>query len=330
MKYFSLIFVVLLNALNADAQQHDFTASKIRLPEEISDYDNQFSGLQISNGALFMMSESRLQDNKEAKLYSIKLADIERQLKDSTYELPFKKITIYGLHVLRNKMKEQEQVYEGLEAFIIDNKTVYFSVETNTPSANCYFIKGKLSSGSVYLDSSLLAVTKPRQADGSAVYNAGFEAIALIRNRLYGFYEYNYFEHNYVYGYNPLFEPGKDSVLTDKIPFRITDITPAGNNHFTAINFFFKGGGADTVYRVPATDSNYALINTSNNFHNYCRLVDIDASGEHLTWKNLWEFPAAYQDYNWEGMAAYKKGYFIINDKYGPARPYSSVLLYLH
>ena len=33
--------------------------------------------------------------------------------------------------------------------------------------------------------------------------------------------------------------------------------------------------------------------------------------------------------YNWEGIAAYKAGYFIINDKYTPSRPYRTTLLYL-
>ncbi len=48
-----------------------------------------------------------------------------------------------------------------------------------------------------------------------------------------------------------------------------------------------------------------------------------------FTWKTLWEFPAAYNSYNWEGIVTYKKGYFIINDKYTAARPYYSTLLYL-
>jgi hypothetical protein len=36
-----------------------------------------------------------------------------------------------------------------------------------------------------------------------------------------------------------------------------------------------------------------------------------------------------YMSYNWEAIAAYKDGYFIMNDKYTAARPYSSVLLYV-
>src|ERR1700750_2150457 len=88
-----------------------------------------------------------------------------------------------------------------------------------------------------------------------SVYNAGFEAITLINKRIYAYYEYNYFAKNYAYSYNEaLDEKSKDSVLINKLPFRITDITATGNNHFTAVNFFYKGEGKDTVYRVPVSD----------------------------------------------------------------------------
>jgi hypothetical protein len=121
-----------------------------------------------------------------------------------------------------------------------------------------------------------------------------------------------------------------DSLLIDKLPFRVTDITPTGNNHFTALNFFYKGEGDDMVYRVPSSDGlNDSLIETQGVYHNYMRLVDIDFTNKHFSWKPLWTFPKEYTGYNWEGIAAYNGGYFIINDKYTLARPYSSVLLYL-
>jgi hypothetical protein len=115
------------------------------------------------------------------------------------------------------------------------------------------------------------------------------------------------------------------------MPFRITDITATDNNHFTALNFFFKGEGEDSVYRVPLTDTiNHALITKNNVYQNYCRLINIKFNNGHFKWSPLWEFPTANTGFNWEGIAAWKKGYFIINDKYTPARPYASVLLYIH
>jgi hypothetical protein len=309
----------------------DFLIHIITLPAEISYYDNQFSGLQIANQKLYLMSESRLQDNREAKLYSIKITDIEHHMKDTSYILPFEKIKIYGLDSLAYRMKKNGQEYEGLEAFAIDNESIYFSVETATPSSDCYLLKGRLDNGNIYLQQTLVAVQKPRNSDGNTIYNAGFEAIMLMKDRLYTFYEYNYFDRNYVYSYDTSLSNGrKDSLPIDRSPFRITDITAVDSNHFTAINFFYKGEGGDTVYRVPPTDTlNNKLVHGQNSYDNYCRLININYSNKHFSWKPLWVFPGEYTGYNWEGIVAYNHGYFIINDKYTLARPYSSVLLYI-
>lgn len=332
MKFFFTLFVAISLTNYSYAQDKRFSVHKIGLPPELSYYDNQFSGLQIANEKLYLLSESRLEDNQEAKIYTLKLADIEKQLADTTYILPYEKIIIVGLDKLADRMKSEGQAYEGLESFIIDGETVYLSVETNTPSPYCYLLKGKWQDNKIQMLPTLIKVLKPRKPDGSSIYNAGFEAIVLIKKNIYAFYEYNYFETNYAYCYRSSLNPNsKDSLPLDKLPFRITDITPVGNNHFTAINFFYKGAGGDTVYRVPPTDTfNDTLIEAQGAYHDYVRLIDIEFSHNHFSWKPLWTFPKSYTGYNWEGIAAYKNGYFIINDKYTPARPYASVLLYLY
>lgn len=331
MKYLFILlsFIGFVHILRA--QEKQFSVQYISLPPELSYYDNQFSGLQVAGNNLYLMSESRLEDNQEAKLYSIKLSDINYKLRDTSYVLPYKKIKITGLDKLREMMERNKQVYEGLEAFIIDEKTVYFSVETNTPSPYCYLLKGKLNDSSVRLEPTMTAVRKPQKPDGSKIYNAGFETLALFKKRIVAFYEYNYFDQNYVYCYKEsLDEKRKDSLLIDKLPFRITDITPAGNHHFTAINFFYKGEGGDTVYRVPVMDSiNNALIRTGNEYHDFCRLIDIEFVKNHFSWKPLWTLPPEYTGFNWEGIAAYNNGYFLMNDKYTLKRPYYSALLYI-
>jgi hypothetical protein len=115
------------------------------------------------------------------------------------------------------------------------------------------------------------------------------------------------------------------------LPFRLTDITSTGKNTFTAINFFFKGAGKDEVYRMPINEiENNALIKDSSGYHSYCRLVKIKYKKSSFTWEPLWDFPVEYMSHNWEGIAAYKNGYFIMNDKYTKVKPYSSVLIYLH
>lgn len=331
MRYFFLMTVGIILATVVQSQSKKLSVRKILLPTAISYYDNQFSGLQIADEKIYLMSESRLQDKREAILYTIKLTDINYQLKDSTYTLPYEKIFIYGLDSLAIEMKKNGQQYEGLEAFVIKNQTVYFSVETTTPSSYCYLLKGSLDKGSIYLQPKLIAMPKPHKPGSVNIYNAGFEAITIIRNKLYAFFEYNYFNKNYAYGYDTtLNKTVVETLQISKLPFRITDITPVGNNHFTAINFFYKGDGADTVYRVSASDKPAdILIRKQNAYYDYCRLIDIHFSNNHFSWKPLWTFPPEYTGYNWEGIAAYNKGYFVINDKYTIVKPYASVLLYI-
>ena len=327
--FLSILFFAM--SVHCYSQNKKFTVHQLRLPSELSYYDNQFSGLQVVNQKLYLMSESRLEDKREPKLYSINLTDIDHKLQDSNYVLPFEKVTMTGLEDLAVKMKENGQEYEGLEAFLINKEMIYFSVETNTPSSYCYLLKGVLKGNHINLSPELLPVMKPRLADGSAVYNAGFEAITFIKKRIYAFFEYNYFDRNYVYSFNnTLKESSEDSVSIDPLPFRITDITPAGKNHFTAINYFYKGGGGDTIYRVPSEDIiSHSLIYSGNSYKSYSRLIDLKYSGGHFTWKPLWVFPDQYTGFNWEGIAAYKKGYFIMNDKYTVGRPNESVLLFV-
>lgn len=333
MKYLATLLLA-LSSLPALAQQH-FTVRNLALPKELEFYDNQFSGLATSEGKLFLLSESRLQEKAEAKLYTIKLTDLDRKLTDSAYVLPYQKLLLTNISALRAKIDALGQRYEGLEAMLIEKDIVYLSVETATPATNCYLLKGKLRQADVELDTTfLLPIAKPLAADGSHIFNAGFEAVAKSHEHLFAFFEYNFFPtKNYVYEFkSPRLRSTSPTrpLPFAKLPFRITDITAMGDRHFTAINYFFKGDGEDAVYRTPATDSSHAKIITDQGaFKNYCRLIDIEFKGSSFSWKPIWDFPEQYKGYNWEGLAAYKNGYFIINDKYTPARPYKTTLLYL-
>ncbi|NML63865.1 hypothetical protein HHL22_01475 [Hymenobacter sp. RP-2-7] len=337
MKFFAalLFWFSLLPALG---QQPRFAVRRLRLPPELAYYDNQFSGLSISGNQLIIMSESRLQDKAEAKLYTVKLADLDHQLRDSTFALPYQKLPLQHLEKLRARMHQAGQSYEGLEAMLADGATIYFSVETATPSTNCYLLKGTLGPKAVVLDTTVLVpLPKPLAPGGAHIYNAGFEALAAVHKRLYAFFEYNYFPTaNSVYelnerrlsNYSPL---GQQPIA--KVPFRVTDLTPAGGDRFVGINYFFKGDGGDAVYRTPASETaNAALIvdkADKSGYKNYCRLITIELKNNQFSWQPLWEFPEQYRSYNWEGIAAYQGGYFIINDKYSPSKPYQTTLLYL-
>lgn len=317
------------------AQEPGFTVHTIKLPEEVAYYDNQFSGLQVNDNRLYLLAESRLQEKAAARLFVADLRTFRKSLKDTGRALPFSSYPILDLEKMREKIRTAGGDYEGLEAMTIENNSIYFSVETATPSPDCYLLRGRFNGEAVQVDTGfLLAIPKFTGADGKAIYNAGYEAMTWFEGHLYAFYEYNYFP-----AANNVRVLDKFSFTGDgcqhlfpiqKLPFRITDLTFTGGNRFTALNFFFKGDGADAVYRPDAGDSiNNALVRVNGIYKNYARLISLSITETGILWEPLWEFPEQYQGHNWEGIAAYRSGYFVMNDKYTTMRPYRSVLLYL-
>ncbi len=329
------LLIFLFSVFFSNGQNANFSVKKIKLPSDIAYFDNQFSGLYINGENLLLMSESRLQDNAEPKVYALKLQDIEHNISDSNFVLPYKKYPIINLDLLREKMADKGDEYEGLEAITIVDNFVYLSVETATPSNNCYLLRGVFKDSVIEMDKFFMLPTpKPYDANGKHIYNAGYEAITYVDDIIFNIFEYNSFinDNNFAIGITPI---SNRDVFYQKnvfkeLPFRITDITKTSKNEFTALNYFFKGGGEDSVYRVSLNDvANDALIRDEKGYKSYCRLISVKYKKSAFSWKPLWEFPAAYMSYNWEGIASYKEGYFIINDKYTAVKPYSSVLLYL-
>ena len=331
-RYFALLLLLLRAAL-LHAQKAPATIQTIRLPKEIADRDNQFSGLFTYQKQLLLLSESRLQDRAEAKVYGIDLPSLDRQLADTSQELTYTKYAIQNLDKIRTRIDEACQVYEGLEGITLVGDTAYFTIETATPSTYCYLVKGALhaADATIVLDTDyLVPLPKPALTDNSHIHNAGFEAATGYNKSLLLLFEYNYFRHD-----NYALRIPNASRLPDipqyvpvqRLPFRITDLVYEGKNRFTAINYFFNGDD-DSVYRPTPTDPNARFVLDANGkYQNYCRLISLRYKRDKISWKPLLELPRAYMTYNWEGLAAYRGGYFLINDKYGPSG--QSTLLYL-
>jgi hypothetical protein len=330
---FFVLCIILFFAVKSYSQPVGWATQQISLPGELHSGDNQFSGLYKKCGKLWLMAESRIQEKLEAKVYTIRLKEIKACLADSTHVPRFVKHEIVGLEKLVEKMKAQNEVFEGLEAIAIKGKQVFFSVETTTPSLYAYILKGRYKKGKIWLDENgILPVVKPVTAEGKSIYNASFESMAVVKKRLRIFFEYNYFEgDNYTYSYNLQLDPAsKDSAKINPMPFRISDVYYLGKGEYAGINTFFKGGGKDTINRPRANDTAAnALVLSAAGYNNYTRLVSIKDNGNNFHWETLYGLPAKWADgYNWECIAPYKGGYFTVNDKYTPIKPYYSVLVY--
>lgn len=328
-----LLFLALaLQASFAGAQKAPFTVRTISLPAEIADRNNQFSGLYLRNNQLLLLAESRLQEQAEAKVYALDLPSVEAQLTQKAGELAYKKYAIHNLDKIRAQLDSTGQQYEGLEGLTILDDVAYFSIETTTSSPYCYVIKGVLDDArsTITLDMQyLVPLPRPTLTNGTHIYNAGFEAMSSYRESLLLLYEYNYFTHdNYALTLpNAAATPDiPQYVPMQRLPFRVTDLVPVGKNRYTAINYFFSGAD-DSVYRPAPVDPNTKLVRRDTKYQNYCRLISVQYKRNKISWKPLYELPREYMTYNWEGLAAYRDGYFLINDKYGPSN--QSTLLYL-
>ncbi|UOR05775.1 hypothetical protein MUN82_01435 [Hymenobacter aerilatus] len=330
----ALVLLLLLPATLTSAQRKaPLSIHTLRLPAEIADRNNQFSGLFTYGNQLLLLSESRLQDRAEAKVYGIDLPSLDRQLADTTQALTYQKYAIQHLDKIRARLDSACQEYEGLEGITLVGDTAYFTIETTTPSTYCYLIKGAVhaASATIVLDTDyLVPLPKPALTDNSHIHNAGFEAATGYNKSLLLFFEYNYFRHdNYALRIpNATRLPDiPQQVPVQRLPFRITDLVYEGKNRFTAINYFYNGAD-DSVYRPTPTDPNARLVLDGNGkYQNYCRLISLHYKRDKISWKPLLELPREYMTYNWEGLAAYRGGYFLINDKYGPSG--RSTLLYM-
>ena len=329
-KFLLPVFLVLQTAL-ASAQEAPLSLYQIVLPQEIADRNNQFSGLYIYRNQLLLLSESRLQERAEAKVYGLDLASLDRQLAGQSKELVYRKYTIRGLNKVKAHLDSAGQIYEGLEGLAMLHGAVYFSIETATASAYCYLVKGHIDDAraTITLDSHyLLQMAKPTLPNGTPIYNAGFEAMESHGRNLLLLFEYNSFPQ----GNFALALPSTTATATPRrvplppVPFRVTDLVRKGKNRFTAINYFYNGPD-DSVYRPKPTDPNTRLIRQDSSYQNYCRLISLRYKRHALRWETLFELPREYMTYNWEGLAAHRGGYFLINDKYGPSN--QSTLLYL-
>ncbi|WP_045687633.1 hypothetical protein [Hymenobacter sp. AT01-02] len=209
--------------------------------------------------------------------------------------------------------------------------TAYFTIETATSSAYCYLIRGRLDTDTtITLDAHyLVPLSKPVLTDGDHIHNAGFEAATGYNGSLLLLFEYNYFRHdNYALRLPSVIRLPDipQQIPVQRLPFRLTDLTYEGRNRFTAINYFYTGA-EDSVYRPAPTDPNSRFIRNGTTYQNYCRLIRLRYRRGKVSWKPFIELPREYMTYNWEGLAAYRRGYFLINDKYGPSG--QSTLLYL-
>ncbi|WP_045687634.1 hypothetical protein [Hymenobacter sp. AT01-02] len=100
MKYF-LLTALLSASFASYAQKAPYSFQTIPLPLEIADRNNQFSGLHLYKDELLLLSESRLQERAEAKVYALNLNTLDKQLAGKAQDIAYRKYAIRGLSTIR-------------------------------------------------------------------------------------------------------------------------------------------------------------------------------------------------------------------------------------
>ncbi|MDI3319342.1 hypothetical protein [Pinibacter soli] len=317
------------------AQEKKF--QQIQLPEEISGVAEEFSGMALWNNRVYLLPQYGDQQKKERLvednffIYSILIDSINLTLDNNIPLTKFQKIKVKNLDKLQQEVKEG---YEGFEAILIMNGTVFMNIETHDNFTNCYMLKGNLDTTTNELTIDTGKVMRLKRWFNWE--NAGFESIAYIpsENKLLTAYEANFHTVNYAYLVDTGFASESVRTQIPMLPFRITDLFMGDKIY--ALNYYYHGDHAiyadSTINDIKTTIPELAeQLNTDPDYlkeknHEYARIVSLDSLSD-TKWKQVATFPGVKN--NWEGMVLFRKGALIVSDANNNAPHQVTTLAYI-
>ncbi|HEX2627509.1 MAG TPA: hypothetical protein VHM26_00805, partial [Chitinophagaceae bacterium] len=222
------------------------------------------------------------------------------------------KTRLYGLDALKN-VKQIKNAYDGFEAIAIVGDSCYILIESKDKDPFCYLIKAVFDGDGLIVQPNPVELRKPRQKK-----NVGFEAMYYdpTTKRLKIFFEYNGFDttpDSTSMGYEvntSMSSVTRFSIPT--LPFRLTDITMNNVGDIYGVNFYW-GGEYDQYLRFAADSVNAlekfpAIPLKTDNDEYFGRIVRL----KNNEWAGVGDLFST--KINWEGMAAFDNGFFLISD----------------
>jgi len=187
-----MIFITLCSITNSFSQPHDLPHKSITLINtNLFDHRYEFSALAKWKNKILLVPQNRR--NVIDSIYLIDSAEIERSLQKNTVT----KYLAFAINNLKHVGARNDSLYinnilldnyDGIEAGVIKDDTIFFSIETDT--AFCYLIKGIIDEQlkSIHILSDTLHI--PNTYD---IKNAGYESLALLpgKDSLIAFFECN-------------------------------------------------------------------------------------------------------------------------------------------
>ncbi|WPU93977.1 hypothetical protein SNE25_00365 [Mucilaginibacter sabulilitoris] len=325
--YLYILLMAAIICTSATAHGQD-SFKAIALPQNINSVDEEFSGMTMYNGRLYLLPQYG--DHKETKLngtfsiYSIVADSIGRVIdKKDTALTAYKAISVKKLNQLPDSVKAN---YEGFEAITMVNNMVYLSIETDDSYAYCFLLKGTFDTikNTITIDP-LHFVTLKRPIH---ISNAGFESVTWLpkEKKLLAYYEFNAAaKGGNGYLIDTSFNKTPEQVKTPFLYFRVTDIAATSDDKIYGINYFWNGDynsylNNDVLknqlenIRKTIPDLNNTVANDPDYLktNSYNRIVMLN-NRKDKQWKQVTStFPVLKN--NWEGIALYRKGALIITD----------------
>ncbi|MBS1748062.1 MAG: hypothetical protein JST21_18005 [Bacteroidetes bacterium] len=207
--------------------------------------------------------------------------------------------------------------YEGIEACVIKNNTIYFSLETDT--SFCYIIKGNINKKdkTIFLLSDTIHIPNTYN-----INNAGYESLAYLpgKDSLIAFFECNKdtaTARAFIVGVDL---KGKPSPIQWERPlyFRLTDVFAINNSELIGINRLFTMSSNTRERDDYLKGTNMELVNKQfSNGGNidtcFNQIIKISIRQNKLNWQPLAFVSLGRQD-NYEGIVPFRKGVLLVVD----------------
>lgn len=290
------------------------SAQTDNLPKELASSTNEFSGMCLYNGRLYLLPQSKnAQSPNGAFLYSIDTGQLVTGV-DGNIAVP---TTALKQHRIRNfaEVAGSYTKYGGFEAIAMVGNSVFLSIETDsdTDAVVC----GRWVNDEVVLIAEKRIKLPKIRKNGKLLPNAGYECLVTNGSKLITAFEYNYKgDSTRLYVLDTALNGTVQPVTLPPIPFRLTDMTAVAKDKFWAINVYWNFNGnmqhRESYYKDIDATADADLRHWKPN-ECFVRIVEISVKGNDAQWTTKRLIPAN-DCINWEGIVPWRNGVLLISD----------------
>jgi hypothetical protein len=310
-----LSFACTIFTVNPCVAQFANKAVEIRLPEQMMDACAEYSGMCLYEGKIFLLPQSDIKKDGDrpflGKIYSISL-NAKSLVLGNIWNVPSSDINTYTI-INFTEISRSIKDFSGFEAMAILNNTIFLIVETD--GAFDYIVKGYFTGSSIELSTEKLRLPKILKHE-KIIPNAGYESLAIWNHKLLTAFEWNFYDHPKLYEVDTSLHDNISPIEFEKLPLRLTDITPYKENVFLGINHYWHG--EKKYYGLSESENKYPFLkNLKWNEECFSRIIKItlDKKAKKMMICDRWmPLNNSHECNNWEGIVPFASGVILVSD----------------